>query len=962
MPSSARDRCLQSVLVLCCLVVSALTGQTTAQSIPATSAPSSQNTLANPPNGQPVVSIKTTVHHVVVDVVATDKHGLAVRDLTAKDFEISERVGWVGKVDEKIASFRLVDKTAPVPQGAPRTVVQIPPDSYSNLAATREPDEPLTVILIDELNTDMSKGDVRQELMKMANSVAGFNVPTAVFLLSNQLQMLQNFSSDGKQLRTTIDTLMKVGPFGGKQAAFNLQPSPAMQQQFGVTDSTSGAIPQSGPSGTGINGSPQFQQIKDLGKLKTANDRDLRVTTTVDALRVLARHLAGYPGRKKLVWISSAFPFSILRSIGGDEPISYRDEIREATNALADAQVAVYPIQPGGVWLPDLYDAARNDRPRPQNPNIPQSAFGQEMTTQSAAHHSDRATVEEVAEQTGGIPCLDSNDLGFCLKKVFTDGYTYYELSYYPPSDTWKEGFHKVTVKSTRSGVHLYFRRGYYATPDASPAPANPVLVERELKQAACEDALTATSVPLTVVPLGADQSGVVRYSVSVGVHASVGFTEPETNVAMHQLEFAACTFNNDGKPLQFGKIPLEPNAGTASTEDVFRRIFAFNTDPYANMIRWLVRDKDTGALGSVDLPYQPPAATPKPDAESASAALANLQQQMAPVVLESEKPDISPATAAQTSQNAAPNADQLPKLDNDDEIAGYCEGIGRPGANADALAKVCEYALSMKNKLPDILCRRSTREYWRSPLGPSRKQAVTEVAYLGGIEYDSDLTAQSAPGYFAFHRVGNSSSGGEFSAVLQGIFLPISNAEFHFDGEQVLDSVPAYVFDYDIAQADNRLYALQANYVGGSTPLIQSSGGMVLFGKSNSRTLPRAALTYPGYRGKIWIAKSTSQILRLERETSDVDPHFPITYASTIIKYANAELGDGSRFVLSTDADIVTCTADEGKECSHNFVVYDACHKFRATSRIIPDPPPAGSNAPAGSNTPAGLNTKDAQ
>lgn len=934
MSSSIRVRCLGPVSVFCGLFLFVLTNRGTPQSTPPVSALPPQATAAeNPQTAQPVVSIKATVHHVVVDVVATDKRGQAVRNLTEKDFEIYERVGWMGKTEEKIASFRLVDKTVPVPKEPARPVIQISPDSYSNLVATREPDQPLTVILIDELNTDMSAGDVRKQIMKMADSVVDFNVPTSVFLLSGGLQMLQNFNSDGKQLRSTIDTLMKAGPFGGKQLAFNLAPSPTMQQQLGVADvnfnmnsSPAPGVGSGKNSPSGSSGLGKFPDVKDLTALKAARDRDIRVNTTADALRAMARHLAGYPGRKKLVWISAAFPFSVLPSANGnDDPVNYREQIIEATNALADANVAVYPISTGGVWLPDLYDAARIKPPKPNLPGNPQSAFGDELTAQSAMHNSENVTFEEVANQTGGTACLGSNDLGFCLKNVLKDGYTYYELAYYPPSDTWKEGFHRITVRTTRSGVHLNFRRGYYAVANGAEYAGNTTLADFELKRSACDDALTATNIPLTVVPLGVDQSGATRYSVSIGAHAMAGEIEPESNAASHPLEFAVCTFNDEGRPLQFGRVPLEQGTGAASTKDVFQRIFAFNAVPHEKFLRWLVRDKETGELGSVDLPYQPAPDTAKSaENQNTGAAPANLEQETAPIVAAAETVDI-PFPATSQGPDAAAKTDNVPALDDDTKIASYCETLGRPGADADILATVCEYALSLKGKLPDILCRRTARAYGQLPLFATQR-VMTEVAYLGGVEYDSDITAQSTKkGQIKFRRLSGSSSGGEFFAV-QGIFLPSTNTDFRFEGEQVLDSVPALVFDYQVDRADNHLYALQADYLGG-----------------------RIAISYPGYHGKIWIAKATSQILRLERETTDIAPRFPIDYASTAVEYSNVKLGDGTGFVLATSADDVTCSSFGGKDCSHNLVTYDSCHKFRATSRIVDDPAPAGPNANPG-------------
>jgi hypothetical protein len=50
----------------------------------------------------------------------------------------------------------------------------------------------------------------------------------------------------------------------------------------------------------------EFAAEENLGKT------DFRVSYTLTALNSLARTLAGYPGRKNLIWISDTFPFDIV--------------------------------------------------------------------------------------------------------------------------------------------------------------------------------------------------------------------------------------------------------------------------------------------------------------------------------------------------------------------------------------------------------------------------------------------------------------------------------------------------------------------------------------------------------------------------------------------------------------------------------------------------------------------------
>ena len=852
------------------------------------------------------IAFKAVTHYVVLDVIAKDKQGHPVLNLTANDFQVFERVGWAAKMPETIAAFRLIDKTKPHEKPPSiENLVHIPRGAYSNLRAVREPDNPLTVLLLDNLNTDLFARDTRRDVLRMVDS-SDLNAPVSVFYLSNNLRMLQEFDSDAKHLRSTVHNLLNAGPF--RELRTNTVQGPPLATQQPLAQQAQLAVVQ-GPSTEmqqqlGIASGPSLL----LYAVDEARLTEDRVRMTMDALRTLARYLAGYPGRKKLIWVSEAFPFSVMPDPADPSysSESYHDQIAAMANALSSARVAVYPVRPGGVWLPDVFTAARKERP---------ANVGQELQRQSSAYYAASATMEEISQRTGGEPCLSSNDLGWCLRQALSDGYTYYELAYYPPSSSWKEGFHHITVKTTRSGVHLSYRQGYSVAPDESgSSPGQKIRnTDVQLKQATCEDQLPATGLPLTVLPLPPLAENEARFLLKVERPADENVLAADQDPSHLQLSFAACTFDSLGKPLQYGQFPVEQdlneNGQEPSKQRWFQQVFGFGPDPRSARIRWLVEDTQTGTLGSVDLPYPAPISTMADNTLGDGASSGDSQGPTLAVTSTETSNAPAQSVIQHPSHNATASA-SLPRLQSEAEIASYCQALGQPGAGADALANACEFALSLQSKLPNLLCDRVTSRHWRVNNYAARDELTTQVAYRDGIEYDSDASAAPKPNrYPIFRRAGSSSSSGEFALLLQGIFVPASYADFEFKGEQALNSVPALVFEFSVEQS-NSGYLLHATFSDG-----------------------HQAVYNPAYHGRLWIDKSSFRLLRAERETTDIPASFPISYASTIVDYSNVALGDGTSFVLPVSADVQVCSPDEGKECAHNIVRYTNYHKFRATT-----------------------------
>lgn len=87
-----------------------------------------------------------------MDVVARDKHGNPVRDLTEKDFQVFEHLDWIRRVPQKIASFQAVNISG-VSTPEPKEAVRVPAGVYTNRAAAGEIHVRPVILLIDEVNT-----------------------------------------------------------------------------------------------------------------------------------------------------------------------------------------------------------------------------------------------------------------------------------------------------------------------------------------------------------------------------------------------------------------------------------------------------------------------------------------------------------------------------------------------------------------------------------------------------------------------------------------------------------------------------------------------------------------------------------------------------------------------------------------------------------------------------------------
>jgi VWFA-related protein len=415
--------------------------------------PGQQSPSSEPSAAVPTLS--TYSHRVVLDVVVTDGKGRPVSRLSRSDFQVFEN-----GAPQTLRSFEIV---RPEPAQAPATVLHLPPNTFSNMA-TPPQDGPLTVLLYDVLNTPVE--DLPYAHAKLVDFLKKRQrgAPMAIFVLGRQLRMLQGFTLDQNALLRAVDER------DAKMAQSTLLADP--EHPYAATAEKN---PGDSPTPDGQL-DQMFADLKDLEATERILRQQERLDLTDDAFAEIARFLAGFPGRKSLLWLSGSFPTSVLPSPNPsasgtpnefNDAYDYGERNKVAADLLAQSHVAVYAVDIRGLQTSSAYNAGSN-RQRPVAGFNRQ--FSADLAAQSTELANEHASLEQVARETGGRAFYNTNGLDEAMDTAMQLGGTYYTLSWSPTNDVYDGKLRSIRVAVT-GGYQLEYRRSYYAVEQGSTQP-----------------------------------------------------------------------------------------------------------------------------------------------------------------------------------------------------------------------------------------------------------------------------------------------------------------------------------------------------------------------------------------------------------------------------------------------------------------------------------------------------------
>jgi len=132
-------------------------------------------------------------------------------------------------------------------------------------------------------------------------------------------------------------------------------------------------------------------------------------------------------------------------------------ELYEITQAANRANTTIYTIDPRGLVGP-MADLDENVDPQQW----------QEFVRKS------QDSLRTLAEETGGLAVVNTNDFTRALKRVDAETSDYYVLGYYSKNPDILKRRRSVDVRVTRPGLTVWARKEYVLRPAPAPAPAVP--------------------------------------------------------------------------------------------------------------------------------------------------------------------------------------------------------------------------------------------------------------------------------------------------------------------------------------------------------------------------------------------------------------------------------------------------------------------------------------------------------
>jgi VWFA-related protein len=527
---------------------------------------------------KPSAVIRAATQLVQVNLIAVDSKGNPVSDLTARELILTD-----DNQPQEISVFELQKNELAAGRPEP-----LPRGTFSNQA---EGVRNVTVILLDNLNIDSHSQPVDQlaDLAYAKNEARKFVLnmaphdEIALYAMTNQVTVLHDFTHDSLALVRALDSY---------------RPSPALPDRAPGPD-------LSGLPGGAAGAAATIQSaVQESGAREAEFFIERRADKTIEAFQAIAAHLAGIPGRKNIVWLTTGFPFAVTSDptapsmrlnrstevfeLWGQAFTSMSPELQKAARAFNNAGMAIYPVDLRGLMTSSNFSATQRTVPNAQS---------------ASTGRAEIDSMIDIAARTGGRAFYNTNGIAQAIQAAASDARVTYTLGYYATDPRWDGKFHNITIKTTRPGVSLRYRRGYFALPPEPPGKID----HPDLFGQVIWSPLDATGLGLTVRARRRNEGGRAEAQLAVHIDPQNLRFEKLNGLWVGGIEFVLVNLSPTGENLkgfdQTREFSLLPSTYEQIEREGVQFPLTFRIPPDTEQVRLVVRDSASGAMGSVTIP-----------------------------------------------------------------------------------------------------------------------------------------------------------------------------------------------------------------------------------------------------------------------------------------------------------------------------------------------------------------------
>jgi VWFA-related protein len=509
-------------------------------------------------------TMKVQTDIVLTNVVVRDKKsGEVVKGLKESDFTILEN----GK-PQKIASFdyQNVDAAAVLKENATVTGKATIADLLNrNFAAdpTALRDHRLIVMFFDL--SSMQPEDIDRAVESAQDYVNKKMQPAdlvALVSMATGLSMDQDFTSDKAAL------LKGLGKYNGTEGT-------------GFANGNEGG----NSGGTADDASSFTADDSEYNSLNT--DRELY------AIRTIAKSLERVDQRKSMLYFSGGLT---------RQGIENQASMRAATNEAVKANLAIYSVDSRGLEaMPPVGNASKGSLRGTAAYN------GGAMQSNLDANFGSQETLSTLSSDTGGKAFFDSNDFAPAFQQIQHDTEAYYILGFHSTNSARDGSYRHLTVKLNWNDVKMDYRPGYYAPADfqhqktedrevaltqqlQSDLPATDVAVYLQALYFRMED--NKFFVPVSLIVPGSQ------------IHSVKNGDRDKANI-----DVVGQVKNAQG--IIVGNIRDNVKLALDAAQQVQRKNIQYSTGftlaPGKYHLKFVVRENQTGAMGSFETDLQVP-------------------------------------------------------------------------------------------------------------------------------------------------------------------------------------------------------------------------------------------------------------------------------------------------------------------------------------------------------------------